>query len=93
MSARDPKPTTFGEDPGLPDDPPNKDAVVEAAEAPNPALAPVPEPAPGEQTWKVIGPHRVCDTAPGGTFTADLPAEQKALLIEAGHIELSNLEG
>lgn len=69
-----------------PDELANKDEVIAAIEAPNPALAPVPDPEPGERTWKVIGPHKVHDTAPGATFTADLPAAQAALLIESGHI-------
>ncbi len=76
-----------------PDALPTKEAVAEAITAPNPALAPVPEPEPGEQTYKVIGPHRVHDTAPGGTFAADIAAPQLALLIESGHIELLNSEG
>ncbi len=76
-----------------PDELPNKEAVIDAIEAPNPALAPIPEPEPGEQTYKVIGPHRVHDTNPGGTFAADIAAPQLALLIESGHIELLNSEG
>lgn len=76
-----------------PDDLPNKDAVVEAIEAPNPALAPVPEPDEGEVTYKVIGPCKVHGHAPGETFTADLNPEAEALLIESGHITRSNPEG
>jgi hypothetical protein len=74
-----------------PDDLPNKDAVVEAIEAPNPALAPVPEADESEVEWLVIGPRRVHDTEPGGTFTAT-PSEQIALLVESGHIKRSNPE-
>lgn len=75
-----------------PDELANKDEVIEAMEEPNPALAPVPEPDPdeGEVEWEVIGPQRVCDTPPGGKFTAALPATQRALLIESGHIKRSS---
>ncbi len=69
-----------------PDALPNKDAIVEAIEGPNPALAPEPEPDPGELSWKVIGPATVHDTKPGGTFAAR-PSPQTALLVESGHIE------
>jgi hypothetical protein len=75
-----------------PDDLPNKDAVVEAIEAPNPALAPVPEPDEGEVSYQVIGPCRVHGHAPGETFTADLKPEAEALLIESGHIKRTTPE-
>lgn len=46
-----------------------------------------PQPATREpRTYKVIGPHRVNGTNPGGTFTALLSPEQEAALIEGGHI-------
>jgi hypothetical protein len=69
-----------------PEELPNKDAVIEAIEAPNPALAPPPPPPRTEQTYKVVGPVPVHDTKPGGEFTALLSADQEAHLIEAGHI-------
>ncbi len=75
-----------------PDELPNKDAVVEAIQEPNPALAPEPEPEPGEETYKVIGPHNVLGNAPGSKFTATIPADQKALLVESGHIKRLNPE-
>lgn len=71
-----------------PDELPNKEAVVEAIEAPNPALAPVPEADEGEKTYEVVADRRVHDTDPGGQFTADLKPEQEALLIESGHIKI-----
>lgn len=75
-----------------PDELPNKDAVIEAIEAPNPALAPVPDADKGEVQWTVVGPNRVHGTAPGGTFAA-AESPQIALLVESGHIERSNVEG
>lgn len=86
---------------------PNKEAVVEAIEAPNPALAPVPEPAPdpavlapqpdpevptGEQGYEVVGDRSVLGHEPGSKFAAAIPAAQEALLIESGHIKRLNLE-
>lgn len=75
-------------DAGVPDPDalPNKDAVVEAIEAPNPALEPEPPADPGEVLWKVIGSSTVHDTKPGGTFRMR-PSPQTALLVESGHIE------
>lgn len=71
---------------------PNKDAVIEAIEAPNPALAPPPDHSgePRERAYKVIGPHVVLGHAPGADFSALIPPAQEALLIESGHIERSN---
>ena len=70
-----------------PDDLPNKDAVVEAIQEPNPALAPVAENTePVERAYTVIGPHIVLGHQPGSEFTALIPAAQEALLIESGHI-------
>lgn len=66
---------------------PNKDAVAEAIEAPNPALAPEPDPEPGEVEYEVIGPHPVHGTATGGKFTALIAPSQLALLMESGHIK------
>ncbi len=73
-----------------PDELPNKDAVVDAIEAPNPALAIVPEPDEGEVEWTVTAPVEVLGHKPGSTFKADLPANQKALLVESGHIKRTN---
>jgi len=74
---------------------PNKDAVIDAIEAPNPALAPVPDPddAPRDRGYVVTGPHGVLGYAPGDTFTATIPAEQEAFLIEVGHLKHVNREG
>ncbi len=58
-----------------------------AVEEPNPALVPEPEPTEtGEQAYKVVGPHEVLGNAPGSEFTAEIPAVQLRLLLEAGHI-------
>lgn len=67
---------------------PNKEALEDAIDkaTPNPALAPDPPPAPGEQTYKVVGPREVLGHTRGDTFTATLTAEQAASLVEAGHI-------
>jgi hypothetical protein len=62
------------------------EAGVDAIEAPNPALAPVPDTTQGAKTYTVVGPNVVHDTPPGGDFTRDLKPEQEALLIESGHI-------
>lgn len=68
---------------------PNKGALEQAINTmtPNPALVPDPPPPPSEQTYRVIGPRRVHDTPPGGTFTATLTAEHESSLVEAGHIK------
>ena len=74
---------------------PNKGAVVEAIEAPNPALAVVADPADGvhERGYEVICDRVVLDHKPGESFTAVIPAAQEALLIESGHIKRINMEG
>ncbi len=79
-------------DAGVPDPEslPNKEAVLDAIEAPNPALAIVPEPDEGEVEWTVTAPVEVLGHKPGSTFKADLPANQKALLVESGHIKRTN---
>lgn len=80
-------------DRGVPDPAslPNKEAVIAAIGAPNPALAVVePEREPVE--YEVVGPRRVHETEPGGTFTALLTAEQEAALIEGGHIKPTKKE-
>lgn len=74
-----------------PDELANKDEVIEAIQEPNPALAPVPD-EPGEQTYTVVGPVEVHGHKPGSDFTAELPPEQEALLIESGHIKRTHLE-
>lgn len=96
-------------DRGIPDPEglPNKEAVVEAIEAPNPALVPEPEPEPeveaaapvpdpepepGEHAYEVVGPHEVFGHKPGAKFTAAIPAEQESFLIEVGHIKRLNQE-
>lgn len=71
-----------------PDALPNKDAVISAIEAPNPALAPEPPPPRSEQTYTVCGPVPVYDTRPGETFSRLLTAEQEQHLVDAGHITL-----
>ena len=38
------------------------------------------------RTYRVTGSQRVCDTAPGETFTATLTPSQE-MLLEWGHIE------
>lgn len=71
-----------------PDSLPNKDAVIDAINAPNPAL--VAKTAPRvAQTYVVTGPRRVHDTDPGDEFTALFTPEQEAALITAGHINPS----
>lgn len=65
---------------------PNKDAVVEAIEAPNPALVPEPPPPPGPCEYRVTGAQRVLDHDPGETFTATLPSEQERFLLDGGHL-------
>lgn len=70
---------------------PNKDAVIDAIEAPNPALAVVADEAT-ERTWKVTGGSTVHDTPTGGTFAAVL-TPQIALLVEGGHITDITEEG
>lgn len=50
--------------------------------------ATVPEPpVPAAEVYRVIGPHIVHGTKPGKTFAAVLPADQRAALIEGGHIK------
>lgn len=66
---------------------PNKGALTEAIEGPNPARAPDPPAPPGERTYRVTGPRVVHDTAPGDTFTATLTVEHEASLLDAGHIQ------
>lgn len=70
-----------------PEDLPNKDAVEEAIEAPNPALVPSPPPPPSEQTYQVTGTQRTLEHDPGETFTATLDPDQEAALIWGGHIK------
>jgi hypothetical protein len=67
---------------------PNKEVVEDAIEAALGDPAVVPEPVgPVEWTYKVVGAQPVCDTPPGGTFTATMPLEQEKLLLEGGHIQ------
>jgi hypothetical protein len=68
---------------------PNKEALEAAIDeaTPNPALVPGPPPPPSEQTYRVVGPRRVHDTPPGGTFAATLQREHESSLVEAGHIQ------
>lgn len=40
------------------------------------------------ETYRVIGPHRVADTDPGGTVELDPERVNIAALIAAGHVEL-----
>lgn len=86
---------------------PNKEAVIERIEH-NPALVqepepepdpvqavaalPDPEPEPDEHSYEVIGPLNVLGHEPGEKFTAAIPAGQRALLIESGHIKRLNPE-
>lgn len=39
-----------------------------------------------QKQYRVTGPQRVHDTAPGDTFTANLDPGQETFLIEVGHI-------
>jgi hypothetical protein len=75
-------------DAGVPDpeDLPNKQALAQAIEGPNPALAPDPPPPRGEQTYRVVGPREVLGRTRGDTFKVTLTAEHEASLVEAGHI-------
>lgn len=73
-----------------PDELPNKEAVVEAIEAPNPALAIVAE-AEGPVEYEVTAPVEVHGHKPGEKFTA-IPDKQKALLVESGHIKRTNTQ-
>lgn len=86
-----------------PEELPNKEALAEAIEQPNPALVPPPEPepdpaeaaaqpepepAPDERAYQVVGrQHAVFGHAPGSKFAAAIPPDQEALLIESGHIK------
>ncbi len=84
-------------DAGVPDPDalPNKDAVIEAIEQPNPALAPEPDPdsLPRERTYVVTGVQPVFDTAPGDEFTTTMPVEQERVLLAGGHIKRKAEEG
>lgn len=42
-----------------------------------------------EQTWKVTGPNEYLGHAPGSIFEEDIPEEQAARAVEAGHISTS----
>lgn len=75
-----------------PEDMPNKEALAQAIEGPNPALAPDPPAPPGERTYKVIGPRVVHATQPGGTFTATLTPAHEQSLLDAGHIQRTDEE-
>lgn len=70
-----------------PDDLPNKEAVIEAIETPNPALVPDPPPPPVEAAYTVTGTQRVLDHDPGETFTATLPPDQEQYYLTGGHLE------
>ncbi len=74
---------------------PNKDAVIDAIEEPNPALAPEPDPdsLPREHTYEVIGVQPTFDTAPGDQFTKTIPVEQERVLLAGGHIKRITKEG
>ncbi len=84
-------------DAGVPDPEalPNKDAVIEAIEEPNPALAPLPDPdsLPRERTYTVVGVQPVFDTQPGQQFTTTMPVEQEHMLTAGGHIKRIEREG
>lgn len=41
-----------------------------------------------ERRYRVIGLTEVCETRPGQTFVASLPAWQEQALIAGGHIEI-----
>lgn len=41
-----------------------------------------------KRTYKVVGPHAVHHTAPGGMFTKVLDPAQEEFLIRVGHIEI-----
>lgn len=42
------------------------------------------------KTYEVIGAHRVHDTEPGKTFSANLDPVMEERLMSAGHIKLTN---
>ncbi len=70
---------------------PNKEAVIDAIEGPNPALAPVTAvEEPRERKYVVVGTSLVYGHARGETFKATIAAPQEALLIESGHIKRTN---
>lgn len=62
------------------------------APAQNPALVPDP-PVRTAREYKVVGPRIVLGHKPGSTFTALIPEQQEALLIESGHIKHTKKEG
>jgi hypothetical protein len=67
-----------------PEELPNKDAVIDAIDAPNPALAPIPPEDAGPGTYIVTAPTAVHGHQPGEKFSMQLPADQEALLIQSG---------
>lgn len=65
---------------------PNKDAVIDAIDAPNPALAVVPpDDVPG--TYVVTAPTAVHGHQPGEQFSMLIPADQEQLLIQSGALQ------
>lgn len=51
------------------------------------------EPERVKRSYRVVGPRRVFDTAPGDEFKAALHPDQEAQLIEGGHIEVVPKKG